>query len=107
MGCLKGFIQRRKVGALTAYIDPGYENQQHFPYKYGYIAAKYSIHDSTANDRRHTKKYQNTQLSAYTHLYVPPSTFMAKIQRNYTVDYHRELVLNISNNALLSKANFS
>jgi hypothetical protein len=120
MVCLKGFVQRypnsvgiwgQKKGALSADVDPGNENQQHFPYKYRGIAAEKMIHDSTTNDRRHTKKHQNTQLSAHIHLPVPPSMVIAQVQRIFSVGIacvcKRELVLNISNNAKLSKANFS
>ncbi len=106
MGCLKGFIQSQKAGALSADIDSGCENQQHFPYKYRYIAPEHSIYDSTANDRRHTTKHHNTQLSAHIHLHFLLSMFIVQVQRNYAFDDYRELVLNISNNAKLSKGKY-
>jgi hypothetical protein len=107
LGCLKGFKQLKKAGVLPADKDPGNENQQYFPYKYRDIATKQSIHESTANNRRHTKKYQNPQFSTHIHLHVPPSRFLAHIQSCLSVVYHLELVLNISNNAKLSKGIFS
>lgn len=106
MGCLKGFIQSQKAGALSTDIDSGCESQHHFPNKNRYIAPKHSIYDSTANDRRYTTKHQNTQLSAHIHLHFLLSTFIAQVQRNYALDDYRELVLNISNNAQLSKGKY-
>ena len=68
---MKGNMQCQVAGTLSAYIASGCKNEQQFPYKNRHITSKYGINDSTAHNCRNSTKYQNTQLPANVHIFLP------------------------------------